>query len=74
MVLCHDVEWHYLEHFSLKFVVGLIDVQGLVFVWNVMIIGGLVHYAEVPVEGYPNSVLLRSIFYFQSSQSLYADK
>lgn len=74
MVLCHDVEWHYLEYFSLKFVVGLIDVQRLVFVWNVMTIGGLVHFAEVPVEGYPNSVLLRSIFYFQSSQSLYTDK
>ncbi|KAG6788544.1 hypothetical protein POTOM_004612 [Populus tomentosa] len=59
----------YLKYQNLKFVVGLIDVQGLVFVWNVMIIGGLVHYAEVPVEGYPNSVLLRSIFYFQSSQS-----
>ncbi|KAG6791930.1 hypothetical protein POTOM_001065 [Populus tomentosa] len=60
-----NVLLEYLKYQNLKFVVGLIDVQRLVFVWNVMIIGGLVHFAEVPVEGYANSVLLRSIFYFQ---------
>jgi hypothetical protein len=45
MVLYHDLEWDYMEHFSLKSILG----YGCRRVWNVMNIAVLVHNAEVPV-------------------------